>query len=195
MDPILEQRELRSYRIPVGEVGGRLDALDLAQSDRAGGEASPCQESTPCELSHVAVGSPSGSIVQTGAKATSAPCAPIGVVSVVVLVEGTKRPTSRWRRSPSAAVAISPPSASTIVPIGGAQAIGAVPRAPRPSWARTRSSQASATRAKSVDYRRALERAGLGSSLTRAGMERLGFFVCVEDLEHALGPRSSTSPP
>jgi hypothetical protein len=28
--------------------------------------------------------------------------------------------------------------------------------------------------------------AGLGSNLTRAGMERLGFFVCVEDLEDEL---------
>src|SRR3954452_20721096 len=30
-------------------------------------------------------------------------------------------------------------------------------------------------------FRRGLERAGLGSDLTRAGMERLGFFVCVAD--------------
>jgi hypothetical protein len=37
-----------------------------------------------------------------------------------------------------------------------------------------------------VDFRRALERAGLGSDLTRAEMERLGFYVCVEDLEDEL---------
>jgi hypothetical protein len=36
------------------------------------------------------------------------------------------------------------------------------------------------------DFRRALEHAGLGSDLTRAGMERLGFFVCLEDLEDEL---------
>jgi predicted ATP-dependent endonuclease of OLD family len=36
------------------------------------------------------------------------------------------------------------------------------------------------------DFRRALERAGLGSELSREDMERLGFFVCVEDLEHEL---------
>jgi hypothetical protein len=36
------------------------------------------------------------------------------------------------------------------------------------------------------DFRRALERAGLGVDLDRAGMERLGFFVCVEDLEYEL---------
>jgi hypothetical protein len=43
-----------------------------------------------------------------------------------------------------------------------------------------------------ADFRRALERAGLGSDLTRADMEALGFFVCVRDLEdeliRALGP-------
>src|SRR5215210_8443778 len=32
-------------------------------------------------------------------------------------------------------------------------------------------------------FRRGLERAGLGTGLTRAAMERLGFYVCVEDLE------------
>jgi hypothetical protein len=35
-------------------------------------------------------------------------------------------------------------------------------------------------------FRRALERAGLGSDLTRADMERLGFYVCVSDLEDEL---------
>jgi hypothetical protein len=36
------------------------------------------------------------------------------------------------------------------------------------------------------DFRRGLERAGLGSDLTRADMERLGFYVCVADLEDEL---------
>jgi hypothetical protein len=35
-------------------------------------------------------------------------------------------------------------------------------------------------------FRRGLERAGLGSNLTRAGMESLGFYVCVADLEDEL---------
>jgi hypothetical protein len=34
--------------------------------------------------------------------------------------------------------------------------------------------------------RRGLERAGLGSGLTRAQMERLGFYVCISDLEDEL---------
>jgi hypothetical protein len=35
-------------------------------------------------------------------------------------------------------------------------------------------------------FRRGLERAGLGHGLTRGGLERLGFFVCVTDLEDEL---------
>ena len=41
-------------------------------------------------------------------------------------------------------------------------------------------------------FRRGLERAGFGDELTRSDMERLGFYVCVADLEdeliRALGP-------
>lgn len=36
------------------------------------------------------------------------------------------------------------------------------------------------------DFQRGLERAGFGSRLARADMERLGFFVCVADLEDEL---------
>jgi len=36
------------------------------------------------------------------------------------------------------------------------------------------------------DFRRGLERAGLGFDLDRNGMESLGFFVCVDDLEDEL---------
>jgi len=35
-------------------------------------------------------------------------------------------------------------------------------------------------------FRRGLERAGIGTDLARADMEALGFYVCVEDLEHEL---------
>ena len=37
-----------------------------------------------------------------------------------------------------------------------------------------------------ADYRRGLERAGLGVGLSRADMEAVGFFVCVVDLEDEL---------
>lgn len=37
-----------------------------------------------------------------------------------------------------------------------------------------------------IAFRRAIEDAGIGSGLDRAGMESLGFFVCVSDLEDEL---------
>jgi hypothetical protein len=37
-----------------------------------------------------------------------------------------------------------------------------------------------------ADFRRGLERAGLGANLSRADMEALGFYVCVADLEDEL---------
>ena len=40
------------------------------------------------------------------------------------------------------------------------------------------------------DFRRALERAGLGTDLTRADMERLGFYVCIADLEEGADSRA-----
>lgn len=40
--------------------------------------------------------------------------------------------------------------------------------------------------AEEAEFRRGLERAGLGSNLTRADLERLGFYVCVADLEAEL---------
>ena len=47
------------------------------------------------------------------------------------------------------------------------------------------------------DFRRGLERVGLGTDLTREQMEELGFFVCVRDLEdeliRALGPETVQS--
>ncbi|GAA2209574.1 hypothetical protein GCM10009850_050320 [Nonomuraea monospora] len=36
------------------------------------------------------------------------------------------------------------------------------------------------------DFRRAVERAGLGAAVSRSGLEALGFFVCVADLEDEL---------
>jgi hypothetical protein len=36
------------------------------------------------------------------------------------------------------------------------------------------------------EFQRALERAGFGTNLDRAGMERIGFYVCVADLEDEL---------
>jgi Overcoming lysogenization defect protein-like, TOPRIM domain len=72
-----------------------------------------------------------------------------------------------------------------IVPIGGAQAIGRFLERFGPHGANLELAGLCDV-GEELDFRRSLERAGLGSNLTRTDMERLGFFVCVEDLEHEL---------
>jgi hypothetical protein len=72
-----------------------------------------------------------------------------------------------------------------IVPIGGAQAIGRFLDRLGP---RRRDLELAGLcdAAEEDDFRRALERHGLGSALTRAEMEELGFYVCDADLEDEL---------
>ena len=71
----------------------------------------------------------------------------------------------------------------SVVPIGGAQSIGRF-------LDRFAGSHVKLAGLCDVgeedDFKRGLERAGLGSDLTRAEMERLGFYVCVADLEDEL---------
>jgi hypothetical protein len=77
-----------------------------------------------------------------------------------------------------------------VVAIGGAQALGNVLRAIRERDRPVRLAGLCDAR-EEVGFSRALERAGLGSQLTRETMEKIGFFVCDPDLEgeliHALG--------
>ena len=76
-----------------------------------------------------------------------------------------------------------------IVPIGGAHAISRF----LTRWSGARVAGLCDAGEEEV-FRRSLEQAGFGSQLTRSAMERLGFYVCVEDLEdeliRALGARS-----
>src|SRR4029079_12020284 len=72
-----------------------------------------------------------------------------------------------------------------VVPIGGAQAIARELerfRARGPGVGRAGLCDAG----EEQDFRRGLERAGLGPRAGRAGLERQGFFVCVDDLEDEL---------
>jgi hypothetical protein len=73
----------------------------------------------------------------------------------------------------------------SVVPIGGAQAIGNFLDlfGPRVSGIRL---AGLCDAAEERDFQRGLERAGLGSDLNRDDMERLGFYVCVADLEDEL---------
>jgi len=79
----------------------------------------------------------------------------------------------------------------SVVPIGGAQAIrGALDLYGPPGLDLALAGLCDAGEERS--FRRGLERAGLGTDLSRGEMERLGFFVCDADLEdeliRALGP-------
>jgi len=73
----------------------------------------------------------------------------------------------------------------SVVPIGGAQSIGRFLNRYGPQGLDVRLAGLFDV-AEENDFRRALERAGLGSNLTRADMERLGFYACVADLEDEL---------
>jgi hypothetical protein len=73
----------------------------------------------------------------------------------------------------------------SIMPIGGAQAIGGVLEQFGPQGSDVKLAGLCDV-GEERDFRRALERAGLGSNLTRAEMEALGFYVCVADLEEEL---------
>jgi hypothetical protein len=73
----------------------------------------------------------------------------------------------------------------SVVPIGGAQAIGQFLELFGPAGLDVRLAGI-CDAGEEGDFRRGLERAGLGSRLTRIDMERLGFFVCSADLEDEL---------
>jgi hypothetical protein len=70
-----------------------------------------------------------------------------------------------------------------VVPIGGAQAVGKFLSRLAGSDVRL---AGLCDEAEEEIFRHGLERAGFGRHLTRAGMERLGFHVCVADLEDEL---------
>ncbi len=73
----------------------------------------------------------------------------------------------------------------SVVPIGGAQSIGRFLNRFGPHGLDIEIAGL-CDAGEEGDFRRGLERAGLGSDLTRAEMERLGFYVCVADLEDEL---------
>ncbi|HEY3259768.1 MAG TPA: TOPRIM nucleotidyl transferase/hydrolase domain-containing protein [Pseudonocardiaceae bacterium] len=105
-------------------------------------------------------------------------------VSVLVLVEGVSDQvaleTLAARRGRDLAA-----EGASVVPIGGAQAIGNVLRLVHARRGEIRLGGL-CDAAEEGGFRRALERAGLGSELTRERMEGLGFYVCEDDLEDEL---------
>jgi predicted ATP-dependent endonuclease of OLD family len=75
--------------------------------------------------------------------------------------------------------------AISVVPIGGSKNIGSFLDLFGPRGLDFRLAGL-CDAAEERDFQRALERAGLGSNLCRDDMERLGFYVCVADLEDEL---------
>jgi hypothetical protein len=73
----------------------------------------------------------------------------------------------------------------SVVPIGGAQSIARFLNRFGPRGLDLRLAGL-CDAAEVGEFQRGLERAGLGSNLTRADLERLGFYVCVADLEEEL---------
>jgi hypothetical protein len=73
----------------------------------------------------------------------------------------------------------------SVVAMGGAQAIGRFLARFGPQGLDVRLAGL-CDAAEEAEFRGGLERAGLGSDLARRDMERLGFFVCVADLEDEL---------
>jgi len=73
----------------------------------------------------------------------------------------------------------------SVVPMGGAQSIGRFLNHFGPQGLDLRLAGL-CDAGEEGDIRRGLEQAGLGTNLTRTDMERLGFYVCVADLEDEL---------
>ena len=121
--------------------------------------------------------------------ATTRPTAESFLPRSVVLVEGVSDKVALETLAGRRGLNLEAEGVS-VVALGGAQAIGRYlgDVAHRPGVRLAGLCDAG----EEAGWRRALERAGLGSSLTREGMERLGFYVCVVDLEdeliRALGP-------
>lgn len=120
----------------------------------------------------------------TGHSGRSVAARCLDVPRAVVLVEGISDRNAvealAERRSRNLAA-----EGVAVVPIGGAQAIGGFLERFGPRGLDVRLAGLCDV-GEERHFRRALERTGLGSDLTRDGMEQLGFFVCVEDLEHEL---------
>jgi OLD-like protein len=73
----------------------------------------------------------------------------------------------------------------SVIPMGGAQSIGRFLNLLGPQGLDVKLAGL-CDAAEEGEFQRGLERAGLGSHLPRADMERLGFYVCVADLEDEL---------
>jgi hypothetical protein len=115
---------------------------------------------------------------------TSSPIAEASLARTVVLVEGISDNVAlealaarRGRKLHAEGI--------SVVAMGGAQGIGCFLDLFGPQGLDVRLAGL-CDAGEEGDFRRGMERAGLGSHLTRTDMESLGFYVCVADLEDEL---------
>jgi hypothetical protein len=125
-----------------------------------------------------------GTVPEAGPRATSRALARVENARAIVLVEGLSDQialetlaTRRGRDLDGEGV--------VVVPIGGAHAIGRFLARFGPGSSATRLAGLYDVGEEEL-FRHHLERAGFGTRLTRPEMERLGFHVCVVDLEDEL---------
>ena len=117
-------------------------------------------------------------------EATAVALAKVAAAQAVVLVEGisdqiaVETLAARGGRDLGAEHVV-------VLPVGGAHAITRYLEQLGPRGAGLRLAGLCDSGEENV-VRRGLARAGIGSPRTRAGLERLGFYVCVEDLEDEL---------
>ncbi len=120
----------------------------------------------------------------TGTTVSTSPPGPAGDLAAVVLVEGLSDraalTTLAARRGRDLAA-----ERVSVVAMGGATNIGHFLAEYGPQGRGVRLAGL-CDAGEEPDFRRGLQRAGLGTGLDRAGLERRGFFVCTADLEDEL---------
>ncbi|MGA3564599.1 TOPRIM nucleotidyl transferase/hydrolase domain-containing protein [Melissospora conviva] len=119
-------------------------------------------------------------------RATAHALSKVGSAAAVVLVEGISDEIALETAAECRGRDLTAEQV-VIVPIGGAHAIGNFLTRLRPHHPRLRLTGLCDLREEEI-FRRALDVLHPGSVRDRADMERIGFHVCVEDLEHAPCP-------
>jgi OLD-like protein len=117
-------------------------------------------------------------------EATARALAKVAAAEAVVLVEGISDQIAVETLAPRRGRDLGAERV-VVVPVGGAHAMTRYLRLFGPGGAGLRLAGLCDAGEENV-VRRALASAGIGSPRTRAGLERLGFYVCVEDLEDEL---------
>lgn len=117
-------------------------------------------------------------------RATARALAKLDTAATVVIVEGISDQIAMETAAAGRGLDLDAERV-VIVPIGGAHAIGGFLTRLGTLVGRVRLAGLCDRREEAV-YRRALTAAGVGSPRTRADLERLGFYVCVDDLEEEL---------